>query len=189
MTEAIDKHLGLTAERVRELLAYDPETGKFRWKVSHGYAYKGTLAGCVYANGYIIIGVDDTRHTGHRLAWLYMTGEWPPDQIDHVNGNRNDNCFSNLRLATRVENSRNRKIASNNRSGIKGVCWVTQKRKWRAQIMINKHTITLGDFTNIEDAAAAYEAAANKYFGEFARPERETRKQPPVNLRELGLLD
>lgn len=187
---AANKPTKLTAERLRQLLEYDPETGKFTWKVStSSRVFKGMLAGTAHIKGYITIGLDKKNYLAHRLAWLYMTGKWPPDQIDHINGDRSDSCFSNLRLATHAENMRNSKLNKNSSSGVKGVYWSTEKKIWVARIYVDNCAIHLGLFTDIEDAATAYEKAAKEHFGEFARPERETRKQPPVNLRELGLLD
>jgi hypothetical protein len=187
-----NKHEGLTAERLRKLLDYDPKTGKFSWKARTSARVSiGRLAGNVSVNGYIEIGIDGTSYTAHRLAWLYVTGEWPPKEIDHINGQPTDNRFTNLRAATVSENQMNKKMPINNTSGVKGVTWHERGKKWMASIGVNKRSIYLGLFTHLEDAAAAYERAAEKYFGEFARPERdiESRRQPSLDLKELGILD
>lgn len=190
MVAATDKFTGLTADRLRQFLKYDPETGVFTWRVQRGNQSKGSRAGCIH-NGYLVIWHNGKIYKAHRLAWLAMTGDWPPADIDHINGDRCDNRFSNLRLATRTENCMNRKMQSNNNSGIKGVSWNEQRRKWIAKIRVNRRLLHLGGFVRIEDAAAAYERAAHKYYGEFARPERDTMppNSPSVNLKELGLLD
>jgi len=191
MAAATDKLTGLTAEQVQELLNYDPETGEFTWKVRNKTRMcKGKRAGATNSCGYIFIRCNGRNYLAHRLAWLIMTGEWPPYHIDHVNGDQSDNRFSNLRLATWAENSRNSKLHKDNNSGVKGVTWSEVRGIWVARIWVNKHNLYLGSFTSLEDAASAYEQAAKKYFGEFARPERDTMPPdaPPVNLQELGIL-
>jgi hypothetical protein len=81
----------LTAERLREVLNYNPGTGVFTWRVQTGRrAPVGAIAGCITWYGYIAIKIDCCRHLAHRLAWFYVTGAWPKDQIDHINGNRSD---------------------------------------------------------------------------------------------------
>lgn len=111
-----------------------------------------------------------TRRVGGGQATLHLhtllTG-WP--LVDHVNGDGLDNRRANLRPATKVENSRNRRLQSNNRSGFRGVSWITAKRRWRASICVQGRRIYLGHYTTPEAAAAAYDAAAREHFGEFAR--------------------
>src|SRR4029450_2313606 len=112
----------LTAERLRELLDYDPETGDFTWKVNRRCVRSGSVAGNVNCvDGYCYIGVDARRYHAHRLAWLYIKGAWPNDQIDHINGNKADNRFANLRQATHSQNQANGGRYSNNASGYNGV--------------------------------------------------------------------
>lgn len=85
----------LTQSRLKTILHYDPETGMFRWRVSNGAAKAGRLAGSLRPNGYLHIGVDCNRYYSHRLAWLYVYGVWPKDQLDHINGIPNDNRIAN----------------------------------------------------------------------------------------------
>jgi hypothetical protein len=94
----------LTVERLRELLTYDPETGELRWRVTRRRAAKGSLAGTLNRNGYRNIEVEQRCYKAHRLAWLYVTGEWPKETIDHINCKRDDNRWANLRQATTAEN-------------------------------------------------------------------------------------
>lgn len=181
----------ITAAQLRAILDYNPETGEFRWKQrtpemfacgampsrrkcnAWNGRFAGQLAGNIEVFGYHVIHIQHNggSYKAHRLAWLWMTGEWPEDQIDHVNGERADNRFANLREATNSQNLANSKASSRNRSGHKGVYWFAESEKWRANIRVNGRLISLGLFGNKEDAAAAYEAAAKLHFGEFARTE------------------
>jgi HNH endonuclease len=144
-----------TAERVRELLSYDPDTGVFRWIKARRAVTVGAVAGSNYGNGYLRIKINDRAHLSHRLAWLYAHGEWPAAQIDHINGIRSDNRLVNLREATPGENQQNVAAHRSNPSRRLGVAWDKRARKWRARIKINRKEIYLGLFENIEDAADA----------------------------------
>lgn len=158
----------LTASRLRELLHYDPETGMFTWKdeVRERRAVKpGQRAGIILDNGYLQIGVDRKKYQAHRLAWLYMTGEWPPHQVDHIDLNKSNNIWTNLRSATRSQNMAN--IAAKNRLGVKGVTKVG--KAYRADIFSNGKMLYLGTYATIEAASAAYFERAKQLHGEFAR--------------------
>ena len=145
-------------QRLRELLDYDAETGVFTWRVSQGRGYAGAVAGTVRQDGYIAIKLDGRLYKAHRLAWLHEHGEFPDDEIDHINGDRSDNRPGNLRVVTRLINAQNRRRSqSNNRAGILGVS--RHRNRWQAQIEVagkNKH---LGCFNTQEAAHAAYVAA------------------------------
>jgi hypothetical protein len=155
----------LTAERLRELLIYAPETGRFYWRASRGSAAAGTEAGNADRDGYRVICIAGVRHFAHRLAWLHVHGEHPSREIDHRNGNRADNRIANLRESSRVQNARN--ATRRNPSGFKGVR--RNRRKWRAEICVNGRRIYLGNYSTAEQAAEAYDKAARLYHGEFAR--------------------
>lgn len=101
----------LSQERLKELLDYSPETGEFRWKVDIKYNIPAdSLAGCVLKDrGYVQIRIDGSLYYAHRLAWLYVTGSWPSKCVDHINQNRADNSFSNLRDVSSSVNNANRK--------------------------------------------------------------------------------
>lgn len=160
----------LTAERLRELLHYDPETGIFRWKVARGRkAPAGSVAGSLESKGYNQIKIDGRTYMAHRLSWLYFMERWPTDQIDHINGEKADNRFANLREATGAENSHNRRIPRHNTSGVKGVSFDKRYGKWRAELQWDGKSHYLGMFNAIEDAAAAVEAARRLHHGAFAR--------------------
>lgn len=145
----------LTAERLRNLLDYDPATGLFRYKVSKGPARAGEVAGTVGNHGYVQIRARGKKHLAHRLAWLYVHGVWPRDYLDHKNRDKTDNRIANLRECCQCENMQNRKIGSNNKSGCKGVNWHAATGTWQARITVNKVRIQLGWFTNLHDAITA----------------------------------
>jgi hypothetical protein len=142
----------ITAERVRELLHYDPETGVFARRVSVSGRRRAGGVGSIERDGYIRITICRHRFPAHRLAWFYQTGEWPGADIDHVNGDRADNRLCNLREATRSRNCMNARMPANNTSGFKGVIWDRYKRKWRADIKLNGKNKTLGLFASPERA-------------------------------------
>ncbi len=159
----------LTIERLRELLHYDPETGIFTHRIGRkGQSTRaGEIAGRIRAqDGHRRIGIDYGRYFASRLAWLYMTGEWPESEIDHINRIPNDDRFANLRVATRGENQANRGRPQNNTSGLKGVN--RHKGRWRAFIKKNGVNIHLGYFPSANAAHEAYVAKAQELFGEFA---------------------
>ncbi len=111
----------LTQERLLELIHYNPETGLFSRLGGRRSDRVGKVAGSPQGQGYLLIFVDGRRYRAHRLAWFYMTGEWPADGIDHVNNIKTDNRFANLRLATRAQNEMNKPPSRSNTSGVKGV--------------------------------------------------------------------
>jgi len=150
-------------------LHYDPETGVFTWKVAGKKSVIGGRAGAVRPHGYEMIGLDYQRYYSHRLAWLYITGKWPKAQVDHVNGDRSDNRFVNLRLASHSENQRNRGRQANNRSGAPGVHWANREQRWVAKIKLNGKTRQIGAFTELPAAIAARKSAEQEMFGSFTR--------------------
>lgn len=154
----------LTQEHLKSLLSYDPETGEFRWTNAVSQKFRaGQIAGTSYANGYRVIDIQRKRYSAHDLAWLYVYGSWPANEIDHINRNPGDNRIENLREATRSQNLQNRALQRNNKSGFRGVSWSASSKKWIAQIKINNEKKHLGLFLKKEDAYAAYLAAAAKY--------------------------
>jgi hypothetical protein len=148
----------LTAQRVRELLDYNPDTGVFIWRNGVGGIKAGAVAGSLKPTGYRRIRADGHFCYEHRLAHLFMTGDWPESFIDHINGDRCDNRWANLRLATKLINNQNtrRPRSDNKTSGLLGVSWMTRERKYRAQIWSNGTNISIGRFKTPEEAHAAY---------------------------------
>ena len=153
-----------------DLLKYDPENGVFTWLVApRKNTASGSAAGSLKPNGYIRITINGRAYYGHRLAWFYMYGEWPSEQVDHINLIRSDNRSSNLRLATRSQNLANARRPAHNTSGLKGVSWSGIMSKWLAQIQSKGQNINLGYFSNPEDAHQVYLSAARELYGEYAR--------------------
>lgn len=151
----------LTADRARQLLAYDPATGRFTWLVNRaGTARAGSLAGSADAQGYHVIRVDGELYKAHRLALLISRGSWPADEVDHVNGIRNDNRMQNLREVTKQQNAQNRVLPPrHNRSGVAGVHWFARDSKWLARITVCGKRRSLGLYTSFDAAVAARRAA------------------------------
>jgi hypothetical protein len=120
-------------------------------------------------NGYSFTKINGQFYTLHKLAVFYMTKAWPIGHVDHINGVRNDNRCSNLRVVNRSQNSLNRKVYATNTSGFKGVNWHPRLRKWRVRIQKEGKRVALGCFASLEDARVAYTRAEKEYYGEFAR--------------------
>jgi hypothetical protein len=154
----------LTQERLKELLSYDPATGVFvrvkRTKNQYGI---GSIAGNSDASGYQRITIDGKNFKAHRLAWLYMTGAFPSEQIDHIDRNPGNNRFANLRAVTQSENQHNSGKRKDNNSGYKGVSYQMDAKKWAVRICINNVKIYLGIFHTPEEANAAYLKAERIY--------------------------
>lgn len=166
---------------VKSLLKYEAETGLFTYVKDRGRQRKaGDVAGRVTkqsncsGGGYrfITIRANGVRHEihAHRLAWFYVHEVWPADQLDHINGNRDDNRLANLREATASQNGANRGAQRNNTSSVKGVSFHKASGKWRADLQVNKVALSLGLYETRAAAAAAYELAEYMYCGEFSRP-------------------
>ena len=154
---------------LKELLHYDPETGTFTWKVSRSSRHRaGDIAGCTTQAGYKSIGILGKEYLAHRLAWLYVHGEFPKDKIDHRNGVKSDNWIDNIRVATKSQNGMNRGSQNGSFSKFKGVGWHKGARKWRAYIQSDGIPVHLGLFTDEVAAARAYNEAAIRLHGEFA---------------------
>lgn len=161
----------LTIERLRELLRYDPKTGRWVWLVARSRTKLGAGAGNIAKDGYRHIRIDGKKYKSSRLAWFYQTGEWPPDDVDHDDLDRANDVWENLRLATHSQNRGNIRAQSNNALGLKGVsrCTKSKIRPFVAQIMVGGRKRKLGQFRTSEEAHDAYLRAARDGFGEFAR--------------------
>lgn len=154
----------ITADRLREVMDYNPQTGIFTWKKKTcKKVVVGSVAGCLTKEGYVTIRVDGYLMTGHRLAWLYVNGELPSKGIDHKNRDKSDNRICNLRICTPVENGQNASLSKANKSGITGVFFNKKTGKWVSQITVNRKNIILGAYNSIDEAAASRRAAESEY--------------------------
>ena len=168
----------ITAGQVRTLLHYDPDTGVFTWQprpvtTPHQKAWNSRRAGKPAGNptghGYWQIRIGGHSYYAHRLAWLYVHGVWPPEDIDHINDNGLDNRLANLRLATTGQNLANARLRSDSTTGYKGVSYHRASGLYHARIHKDHREISLGYHSTAEEAATAYQEAAERLHGEFAR--------------------
>jgi len=144
----------LTQERLKELLHYDSGTGMFIWREDRGrLAKKGGKAGCPHKKGWISLFVEGKAYKAHRLAWLYVYGEWPQDQIDHINRDNSDNRIINLRDVSHSINQRNKRIYKTNKRGITGI----YKIDYGYRVEVN--SCYLGFFKDFFEACCARKSA------------------------------
>lgn len=158
----------ITQKELKEILEYNPETGDFYWKISpkHGVNV-GDKAGSQHI-GYTRLTIKRKKYLTHRLAWLYVYGEFPKGDIDHIDNDRANCRINNLRIANKSTNGYNRKKQANNTSGIKGVIWCKASNKWSVRIGVNKKKIYFGVWDDLEFAELVAQEARAKYHGEYA---------------------
>ena len=153
----------LTQARLKEVLHYDPETGVFTWLEKPARRISvGSIAGTCRFDGHITVKVFHGRYLAHRLAWFYVHGRWPVDQIDHVDGNPGNNGIVNLRECTTAENHQNRGVLKGQEPGHVGTCWHPKLGKWSARIKVRGRTQHLGVFKVREEAHKVYLAAKSE---------------------------
>lgn len=153
----------ITQKRLKELLSYDPLTGKFTRLKTFANALKGSVCDTRHARGYIVIRIDTKLYLAHRLAWLYINGKFPNLDIDHINQNPSDNRIKNLRSVSKAQNMRNQRKKKNNKSGVTGVYRDKRNGHWIAYIRESKKRRHLGSFEEKKDAIAARKEADIKY--------------------------
>lgn len=159
----------LTAERLRAVVHYDPETGRFTRTVQLARRHRvGDRADFLIATGwlkgYYRVAVDSQRYLAHRVAWLYVNGRWPDGVIDHINGNRSDNRIENLRDGTQAQNMQNRRKAQSNCiSGILGVHLHRETGRWVARLQTGGVGRHIGLFATKEEAHEAYLREKRKF--------------------------
>ena len=168
----------LTADQLRTLLDYVPKSGVFVWRARAALTrydrtwntrYAGKIAGTpTVPKGYVQIMVDGHLYLGHRLAYLWMTSNWPPFEIDHKDHNPANNAWRNLRAATSSQGKMNTRLRSDNTSGFKGVGFEKRRGHWIAVIEADGKRHYLGSFPTPEAAKSAYAEAAQRLHGEFA---------------------
>ena len=148
--------------QMQRAIAYNPATGDFTWKVSRGTVKAGDSAGSI-SDGYLRIKFSGQRVFAHRLAWLFMYGRMPKDQIDHIDGDRTNNRITNLREVDHKTNHRNLRISPFNTSGVMGVGWHKPDQRWQARIKVDGLLMHLGNFADWFDAVCARKAAEAVY--------------------------
>lgn len=156
------KSNSLNATRARELLEYDAATGVFTWKQTCRTSWAGKVAGTKHCKGYQQICLDGVVYLAHRLAWLYVHGEFPAGPLDHKDRNRTNNRIDNLRPVNGSQNQQNRVAQRNSTSGLKGVCWDKSRQKWSAHIRVDDKQKTIGRYDTREAAYAAYVRVASQ---------------------------
>jgi hypothetical protein len=162
----------MNLEELKKYLSYSPETGLFTWMAKSSDKTKlGSTAGCKRPDGYIKIKILGEQVLAHRLAWFYVHGEWPEEEIDHINRVRDDNRLSNLRSVKKRQQQQNQSVSSRNTSGYTGVS-KTDSGKYRANITKDGKFIALGVFETPEQASDAYMAAKKVYHELPHEPDR-----------------
>ncbi len=156
-------------EEMKAELDYDPETGLFRWKIAKHKVRIWAIAGGMDPKGYILINFYASKHRAHRVAFAFMTGLQPVDQIDHINGVKSDNRWVNLREATNSQNQMNTDAPSHNTSGVRGVSFDIQSGRYIAFVRKDKKWAHHSRHDRFEDAVEARQAAEVRLFGEFAK--------------------
>lgn len=161
---------GLTYERAKECISYDPETGNFTWlKTLNAFAIAGKpIPGSIGGRGYPRLQIDRATHSMHRVAWLLMTGEWPAETIDHINCIKTDNRWANLRAATVTQNLVSR--PGHSKRGLPKGVNIKASGRFGASIKVNGAALNLGTFDTAEEAHRAYVIKAKEVHGEFAHP-------------------
>lgn len=178
----------MTAKRLKELLHYEPETGWFTWRVNSSTASAGERAGGGHGLGYRSIGLDYKKYLEHRLAWLYMVGDWPRSEIDHINQVKSDNRWRNLREATRAENNANQPQSRKVRNSL-GYTGVHVTGEWyKASICIDSKTKYLGRFKTLAQARIARLLAEKKHRGSFVSWNLESDSALPFGGRFISIL-
>ncbi len=159
-------------DEVLSVLRYEANSGTFRWIKAircHGGGRPAMSTAGTEHQGYVQIKVYGRVYRAHHLAWLIMTGEWPPEggDVDHIDRNRANNAWSNLRPASRAQNNVNSNGRSDNKSGQAGVSFRKDTRKWHARITFEGRIILLGNYERLEDAIAARQATEKIAYGAF----------------------
>lgn len=157
----------LTAERINEVLAYDPCNGYLTWKVDKGRNRSGHRAGSIKMfRGRVMrrdVTIDQKSYKEHRVILLMVTGQWPDGEVDHINGDTTDNRIDNLRVVNSSDNSRNTKTRSTNTSGVMGVSLHKRSGKFHANIQHGGRQVYLGSFASFDDAVSARKDGERRY--------------------------
>jgi hypothetical protein len=154
---ALPATAALSLNRLRAVLHYASDTGVFTWRTNIGGKAMGSVAGCVSPKGYLYISIDRITHKAHRLAWLYMTGVHPAKSLDHIDQDKLNNCWANLRELTHTENQQNKsRVTARSKSRLLGACYIPSRHGYRSQIQVDKKVHVLGHFDTAEEAHQVY---------------------------------
>ena len=165
----------ISLERLRQVLEYDPETGLWEWLRPNLMNKKpiSKMAGTISVHGYRIITYEGVKYRASRLAWFYMTGEWPSQEMDHKDKDKANDKWINLREVSRSENGLNRYLQPNNTSGARGVHWDLDRGKWGASVKHDGNIHFVGRYDLLDEAIEARDAAAQDLHGDFATLNRD----------------
>jgi hypothetical protein len=165
----------IKSDRLRLLCSYDPVNGGLLWTSNRQKVVWGSRVGTLRKDGYRQVRIDGGQYREHRLVWLWHHGD-VPEQLDHINGVRDDNRIENLRPCNHSQNQYNTGPHSDNTSGYRGVCFDKGKNRWKARMMVTIDGVStrhvIGMFNDPDEAAVAYNLEALRLFGEFAKLKR-----------------
>lgn len=163
----------ITQEEMKSILDYNKKTGIFTWKEKEvNYPWQASwnsrhankeAFSSIDEKGYKCGSINGKMVKAHRVAWFYVFGTWPDGEVDHINGIKTDNRIDNLRDVSNIDNSRNCKRSSRNKSGVTGVRWLKNRNRWIASIRVNRRLIHIGSYVNFQDAVKARKLADIKY--------------------------
>ena len=180
------KSQDMTQARLKELLHYEPDTGWFTWRIHSSMAKPGERAGGGHGLGYRSIGLDYKKYLEHTLAVLYMTGAWPTHEVDHINRDKSDNRWCNLREATRSQNGHNKGLSRRSSTGFPGVS--AHGSKYKARMFVSSKELDFGWYVTIAQARIARLLAEKQHLGHFTTWEDERDGQLPMGDGFLGVI-
>lgn len=160
----------LTQKQLQKELVYDLSTGEFHRRIARCNRVEiGDLVGTLDSHGYLQIRVSGRLYLGNRLAWLYMTGDWPPLDIEHRDNVRSNNRWHNLRLTTRVRNGMNRRCRKDSLTKMKNIMQCGEGGRYRVRVSVGRRRVHVGYFDTLKEAEEAHVRAAVRYYGAFGR--------------------
>ncbi|MBX9902143.1 MAG: HNH endonuclease [Burkholderiaceae bacterium] len=163
MSVGLENSSGITQSELKEIVFYDQSTGHFVWRKRFRKSTGDDVAGSLFKNGYVYIQISNKSYRAHRLAWLYVYGNFPALYLDHINGDRSDNRIGNLREVSCSENMKNQRIGVKNTSGYLNISWQKSRLKWSVGLKVNGKSINVGRFDSLDDAIKARNEAYIQY--------------------------